>query len=1080
MNPRTLAPLFALLLVPVASGTTISSYDLTQSADRALWNDTTWVTPTANYSSTASGLGISDNAVQNSSWYEITPSSLGGATSIELTAVWQRNAVTTGNAAIIINWQVSDGMGGFTYLGTSYFEQTATETLDTLDQIVDVPTFGGVTPTYAQLAFSVLAPPNTGSSFVLQSAGIASSAVTAAADQAAKMAARTWPTPTGTRNFFNEADWGSTAPLGKVYLQSDNQTLQVVIDNPRQQHDQFTLNDDDVSVAAADHFQLTYTVNAAATGLACTINLNDSQYYIWSATLSGSDMTVGTHTVSIPLSNFTVTNSSVGWVLPAPLPAGTGILSTSMVWDSSAGWSSVNISQAEFLNGAQSILVFDPTGGTYSQDKYGLATTPFPTRAQPTNLDTTHRVYFAEDGSFLNDSGWQSSILAFASANFPGAFGVDYATQLYPGETGSTAAYEAAGVRPIYEGHMTDVFARRVTVNYPEGLTRNDGFTINNTATPWSTADQSNLTAMLNLTVRTTAIDAFNLAEAKMNAVFRAGFDEFLLTDYIWPYMGGDWGYGTSELAAYRNALNGLPIAGYTTPANRTGNPMIWNPATGTFQAMSFWQYVALFTDHAYTPAQLGLSSWNSYTPVTKSVAQTGTYAQQLNYFLYDCLWHYQYLHFASELGTYAHAVSRTFQASVNSEDPSDGTDMSLLPRVQYVNKVGYEFFGNPLYNQAWYRVFPWYASKVAGSGQAISMVGEIASGGWGPSRYDAATAYAHYYAATMSARPSDYNNQYMDHNNWADPAQRDARYAHWMAGALAFTEGWKELPATVPAQPPVVLVASRGVIEFQSDFTNDFNQLYNAAPFLDAMHLPFVECGRDDLANYALAATTQVLVYCPAESNARDWTALQTWLSTGSGKTLITHSGVPFSLNDGTHRFGQSPSNTTTNAAFPTINPSYSGLVQTITVGSNQLLYLPADTSAAWAAAFALLPAVTPEVTAPSSLTVQSYAVPGGRSYVAWDIATLNSQATWDYYSQTSITPVSLGFPSPNPAHDVQVYDFYANTVTTVTAGNPISAILANSSGLYYIGDATSSDWATTLANIQAVRASYTPLLSY
>jgi hypothetical protein len=194
----------------------------------------------------------------------------------------------------------------------------------------------------------------------------------------------------------------------------------------------------------------------------------------------------------------------------------------------------------------------------------------------------------------------------------------------------------------------------------------------------------------------------------------------------------------------------------------------------------------------------------------------------------------------------------------------------------------------------------------------------------------------------------------------------------------------------------------------------------------------------------------------------------------------LITHSQVPFSLNDGTHRFNRNPAKAMPNDIFPQINPNYDGVVQTISVGNNRILYLPDNTPTAWSAVAALLPGVLPEETAPPTVTIQAYPLLGGQSYVVWDLATLQNQQAKNDYRQTPIPPVALGFKSPNSRDAAQLYDFYADGLTTVPAGQPIRTTLLVSSGIYYVGDARSPSWQTTLGRLRAVRSQFQSLLQY
>ena len=486
------------------------------------------------------------------------------------------------------------------------------------------------------------------------------------------------------------------------------------------------------------------------------------------------------------------------------------------------------------------------------------------------------RVIIAQGSTVLSREQGRPGIERLG-ALFPGAFGLDFNTNPTSSNQQAVRYYNDRGIKTIFEGHKT--------VNqYTTYLTYHNFFLQNSEGQPGNIPGHGLFPYHGE---DTTIPEVVAVSKAKIDEVAREGFSEFLLIDYTWPW-NGRWGYGPPTVRAFVKDLNA------------TDSGISMRDARGAYPKQTFWNYLRLFTDVPFAPADLGLVSWDNYQPVAEKQASNGNLPQKKNFYLFHALWHYEYLKYLQQLGDYAASKGILFYPTVNGEDPMNGTDLYVMANLRHVAKIGYEYFGSPGGTLGWYHTMRWYSDNFQQQGKDISMIGEINGGGNGPTRYNWDVAYAFYYDLTSAAKPIDYNNQYME-GMWADTPKTDLyqfpRYAHWYAGALGFMQSHREHPALQPAKK-TVLVASRGVLEYQPGF-NSLAQTGNLALLLDQLHIPFDAAGKEGFAAFAKNATN--LVYCPAESSPMHMKALKQWLAQGAGKTLIMQSLAPFSFSNGT-----------------------------------------------------------------------------------------------------------------------------------------------------------------------------------
>ena len=665
------------------------------------------------------------------------------------------------------------------------------------------------------------------------------------------------------------------------------------------------------------------------------------------------------------------------------------------------------------------------------------------------------RVFVAENGLLLEN--WTTGLETLASS-WPGAFGVDFSgTQGW----GTVATLQGQGVTVMNEGFMTD------PSNPPDkSLFLVDSNGNISSLYPYHGQDE-------------TQPQVLQLAEAVVAAAAKGGFTEFLLIDYAWPY-DARFGYGPATLQAFRDDLNGVD------------DGMFIATSSGGYVVARFWDYLRLYTDIPFQPADVGLTDWNGFVPVSADEGANGTVEQRKNDYLYNALWHYTHDKFLQKLGDYGQSLGIAVFPSLNGESYLNGTDLYAMGKLRGIPKLGYEYFDAPdaLDGRS---TTKYYEFLMRRSGHDMTLVQEIGPGGHGPTTYTGDAAYANQYDATSAGKPADYNNQYME-VDWSTLTPTDTaeypRYAYWEAGALGFMQSHSE---GASLQPPkgVALVAYRPVLE-----SRDYGDM---GDLLRKLHIPFDRGGKEDLDAFANAAN--VLIYCPSESSPMHAAAVRAWLAASPGRTLVAHSFVPFSMSDGTFmgtlplmNQGLASLSLAGVDATQTVNLTVNGmtvssshdvfrlaspatvllksdegepLISRVTSGASQVLYIHVDVSAAsgpFEQAVALqamqLAGVTPEANAPTNKGVHIYAVGGGQSAVIWDDDVVASKAAAGYYyTRVATTPTQIAFAA-KPSTSFSVYDFYADTVQTVLSASDGNLTYASSASvdIVYYGETDSA----------------------
>lgn len=464
------------------------------------------------------------------------------------------------------------------------------------------------------------------------------------------------------------------------------------------------------------------------------------------------------------------------------------------------------------------------------------------------------------------------------------SFGVDVSVMMYGSNRELIDKLHKEGIKTMYEINKTFPYYSHYVESNDDFLVRSDGTRNSPYFFPAHGED-------------TTQPATYKAITALLDEAKREGYTEYLLVDYTWPW-DGRWGYGDETVAAFREDLNGKDEGMYI------GN------GDETFKHVDFWEFLKIYNDYPINPSDVAnfdankneyskpLTSWNDFVPVSESQASISGDKVKRNLYLFNALWHYEHLKQYQKLGDYAASIGLTFFASFNTEDTMNGTDTYMMGMLRNVEKVGYEYFGDPGGNTTFYHTMRYYVDNMRNNGHDMSLIGEINETGHGPAKYSWDVSFAYYYDAITASKPIDYNNQYISNGSWAGISTYDSgyhfdRYASWYSGAAAFFQTYEENGDRLQDKKDTVLVASRSILEYQGGSINSFAQTGNIANTLDELSVPFDSVGKEGFYEYAKDAKT--LVYCPAESSPIHEKGLASYLNKGSKKSVLTHSFVPF-----------------------------------------------------------------------------------------------------------------------------------------------------------------------------------------
>jgi hypothetical protein len=394
------------------------------------------------------------------------------------------------------------------------------------------------------------------------------------------------------------------------------------------------------------------------------------------------------------------------------------------------------------------------------------------------------------------------------------------------------------------------------------------------------------------------------------------GINNFKQIDMIWYFQGGRWGYDEASVAAFRDDLSETDEGLLLLPGLPGGGKLKRGGV------IHFWDYYEYYHGFRPKPADIGLASWGDYTPVSEQQAADGGDIEKRNLGVFILLYHYEWLRQGQRFGRWAKARQGVHSFTLNPEDLGNGGDYVFLTFLADAGTPYIEYFGGPSSLRGAYHNLPSYVHAATLAGKKLGLTLEKGQGGHGQHYYDPETNYL--YAQELAAAGlRGYHNEWTE-SNWqrmSDPANGYLydRWSNWMTGALGFAFAREEHMRRPETRVFTISVRSPGY--YVSSWIWGLKQDRSFGGFLAENHVPYKQYDRSALPE--ILEQADVIFYSPLSGRAQDWTLLREWLKK-PGKSLVTHTNVPFLLDDGQARLVRG----TKDVIYTSIDQRYSDFI--------------------------------------------------------------------------------------------------------------------------------------------------------
>jgi hypothetical protein len=365
------------------------------------------------------------------------------------------------------------------------------------------------------------------------------------------------------------------------------------------------------------------------------------------------------------------------------------------------------------------------------------------------------------------------------------------------------------------------------------------------------------------------------------------GVNNFVNPDYNWPWYRGI-GYGKWTVQVFRENLAG----------EDEGLDLLPGPGGHPAELIHFHDYYEQNHGVRWSPADVGLSSWSEFMPVAAAKAADGTVQDRRNYSLATALAQYEWLRQAQRFGRWAKAHGGTHEVMPNPEDVGGGCDYVYYLRLADAGTLLIEYFGSPTVVRSAYLRIPMYQRAAQISGKELGTALELGAWGhyqpyWDPEvgylvAYElGALGYKHYeldFMETGWAAWSDPTNAY-DYDRYANAMSQG--HGWWQARHEGAARSSARVFAVSLRSSVHYIQAGVWTLDVEDSFEDYLANAHVDVETIDTLGLPEVLPEAD------------TLFYAPPVSRRLDAERVQRWLDEG-GKTLITHSYIPLSLNRG------------------------------------------------------------------------------------------------------------------------------------------------------------------------------------
>jgi hypothetical protein len=374
-------------------------------------------------------------------------------------------------------------------------------------------------------------------------------------------------------------------------------------------------------------------------------------------------------------------------------------------------------------------------------------------------------------------------------------------------------------------------------------------------------------------------------------ALEEAKASSFMMVDFVWPWVGGNWGFSKACVQAYRAALRG-DDGGLTVDADKGS------------KTLSFADYLFELSGVRLSPRDLGLKSWDEYEPVrSHELGDHPTDAQRRNAFLFRGLYHYCWLRYAQEAGRYAQSLGGELQASLNPENIANGTDLLMWGRLSATGEPWMEEWGSPVTAISGYHTYRYFMQPYRAHKKRVGLIAETGAAGghpddpgFGPARphyWDPNSNYAITWGLTAAGQFDDREEDYI----YASPQETvepTSSQADCWRGYVKGMDGFWQAALDAPRRPiaPVLSIVNRSILHASDSSESSTWQKFNLAPPLDDLHIDF-EQGYFPLSD-GMLADRKILLFSPWEYPPDVLPRLMAWLAADKSRVIVTHSFAP------------------------------------------------------------------------------------------------------------------------------------------------------------------------------------------
>lgn len=373
-------------------------------------------------------------------------------------------------------------------------------------------------------------------------------------------------------------------------------------------------------------------------------------------------------------------------------------------------------------------------------------------------------------------------------------------------------------------------------------------------------------------------------------ALGEMGASAFAMVDFVWPYIGGAWGYSEADFKAYRAALKG-----------EDGGLEVRDGAGA--RTLSFWGYLDELSGVRFEPADLGLADWDEYLPVRPPDLEADpTPQRRRNWFVFQGLYHWCWLKCAQEGGRHAQALGGELQASLNPENSCNGGDLLTWGRLTATGEPWLEEWGSAWIAQAAFHNLPYFARAYRASGKRLGLIGETGAAGghpdsgFGPSRphyWDPDSNYAITWALGAAAGFNDREEDYI-WTSWAETTDPESAHRDLWRGYVKGMDGFRQYAMDEASRPAceVLSIVNRSVLHATDSTDYSTSQAYSFNAPLVELHTDYVQAGFP--LDEGMLQEARVVCFAPWNYPRPVAARLRRWLEGDPARVLITHGFAP------------------------------------------------------------------------------------------------------------------------------------------------------------------------------------------